>query len=138
MICEHYNLPEITIIGGDTFPICFDLFRDARHSIPFEMADATSGKLFKAYFSMVEYLNRDYDAPVLSFASTDASPRISITSDDDGTSNNVVVQFQAIDTANMSGKYIYQITLKDDADRAEVLGQGTMTIIRNIHPDLIY
>ena len=134
MICEHYNLPEITIIGGDTF----DLFRDARHSIPFEMADATSGKLFKAYFSMVEYLNRDYDAPVLSFSSTDASPRISITSDDDGTSNNVVVQFQAIDTANMSGKYIYQITLKDDADRAEVLGQGTMTIIRNIHPDLIY
>lgn len=133
MHCDFYNLPDITIIGGDTFPICFDLFRDSRHSIPFEM-----GENFVAYFSLVEFINREYTSPLYSFSSIDPSPRVFITNDADGKINNVEVKFKAADTASLYGKYIYQITLKDNnLNKIEVIGQGTMTIVRNIDPNLI-
>ena len=137
MVCDYYNLPDITIIGGDTFPIHFDLFRDRKHTIPFEM-----GGRFVAYFSMVEFLNRESAVPTLAFSSVDQNARVSVTQDEDDTYNNVVVQFQAIDTVYLSGKYIYQLTLEEfdgatnESKGKEVLGQGTMTIIRNIHPSL--
>ena len=59
------------------------------------------------------------------------------TDTEDGICNILTVVLDPSDTKDLRGKYIYQITIKDVADLAEIPGQGLLHITNNINKGFI-
>lgn len=132
MINKLYNLPDISFIGGDSFPIIFTLFKDEAQCVPFELDNGMT-----AYFSVTHYANRDYTSTTFSLSTEDENSAISYQDAGDGFNNLFVVQIPTEKTIDLFGKYIYQITLVSEDGQPEILGQGIMDIIRNIDKSIL-
>ena len=132
MINNIYNLPDISFIGGDSFPITFTLFKDAAQTTPFNLDDG-----MKTYFSVMHYANRDYASTTFSLSTDDDVKSINYRLSDDGYANLLEVQIPSNKTLHLFGKYIYQITMIDEDGVAEILGQGIMDIVRNIDTSIL-
>lgn len=132
MYNNYFNLPDIEFIGGDSFPIAFELYKDEAHKAPFEVDDEV-----KAYFSVIHYINRDYTEPIFTLDSDMEDDCVVFKTTDDQITNILVVTIPYANTLFLHGKYLYQITLVDGYGKGEILGQGVMNISRNIDPSIL-
>lgn len=121
MRSKVYDLPEILFVGGETHDLRFSLFTDTGK--PFSVAGAS------ATFSVVYSVNRT-GTPVLSKPMT-------VIANDDGIENILTVTLLPLETVNLYGKYIYQITIQDMSGETEIPSQGILGITNNIDKAII-
>lgn len=126
MDCTNYSpytLPTIEFVGGETQDLVFHVYFYANNK-PFGMVGSS------ANFSVVNYLNRTGAAVI--------SKAMDVAYNADGTVMNVLtVTLDPADTLNMSGKYIYQISIRDIGGDAEIPKQGILHVINNINKDFM-
>ncbi len=117
---DYYVLPNIDFVGGSTQEIDFHCYF-YRNKEAFDLTKCT-GK-----FSITSFVNKT-SRPVVS---KDAV-MVMGEGDDFGTPNIFRVNLEKNDTLNLSGKYIYQLTVNSDDGAVDIPGQGTIYIQRNI------
>lgn len=116
-----YTLPEISFVGGETQELRFNLKN--KNGTAFDAAGSSSN------FSICNYSNK-VGTPLLSYTPT-------LFADEQGVSSILVVEIPKADTATLSGKYIYQITIIDLNGDSEIPDQGIMNITRNINQSFV-
>lgn len=115
-----YTLPEINFVGGETQKLRFYL-KD-KNGEPFDVDGASVD------FSICNYSNK-VGAPLLHYTPT-------LIEDDEGVVSIVSVTIPMADTANLAGRFIYQLTIKADGE-SEIPNQGIMNITRNINGSFV-
>lgn len=123
MLPEIYTLPTISFVGGSTQKLSFHIYDESDN----EPLDATS---YDAAFSVVDYVHSRSN-PILTKEMT-----LSDTGDE-GTRNILVVELAPSDTVDLAGKYIYQISVKDQDDNVDIPDRGILFITNNIHKSFI-
>ena len=124
MLCENqYALPTIEFVGGETQSLQFHTYIYSNGS-PFDLQDTTRD------FSVIHFSDKTGE-PILSKSMDIAVDPAS------GVYNTLRVKLSAAETVNLSGKYIYQITIKDASGNTEIPKQGIMYITNNIHKGFI-
>lgn len=116
-----YTLPEISFVGGETQEFVFNVTNRSGEALD------VSG--MSVDFSIGSYTNKT-GTPLLSYTPT-------IRGEDGGAAAILVVNIPKADTAGMSGKFIYQITILDAQGRSEIPNQGIMNITRNINQSFV-
>lgn len=125
MIPCPYTLPDIDFVGGSTQDLMFHCYFQA-NGRPFDLSSC------EANFSLINYLNRRSE-PIVSKSMT-----ISAESDEEGAINNLLtVTLAPDDTVDLSGKYIYQITIRDVSGDVDIPNQGLIHITNNINKPYI-
>ena len=118
-----YTLPTIDFVGGETQDLSFNVYFYKNHR-PFSLTGCTSN------FSIVSFNNRA-GAPIL-------DKQMEAIFNEAGTSNNVlIVTLNPTETVDLSGKYIYQITIRDIDGDVEIPKQGILYITNNINKGFI-
>jgi len=125
MSCDYnpYTLPTISFVGGETQDFAFNtyFYKDKK---PFNLTGCSCN------FAIVTYTNKN-GAPILSKA-------MGSIFNEDGSANNVLtVTLFPEETVDLSGKYIYQITIKDIEGSTEIPNRGIMYITGNIDKNFI-
>lgn len=132
MITNFYTLPEIMFVGGETQELVFRLYTPRHYPYDMEVQPRV------ANFAILHYVNRDYETPILEVSSDGYSPQIEIQVGEEGVLNQVFVTLKPTDTLLLSGKYIYQLTLKDSSgEYVDIPNQGILYVIRNINPTFV-
>lgn len=116
-----FNLPSLSFIGGETEELKFRLCTE-------------SGGLFnaegcRAYFSLIQYGNRYGEAIIKKDAR--------ILTGEGGKLCYASVTITPSDTANLFGRYIYQICVINDGGIVDIPGQGICDITKNINPEYV-
>lgn len=125
MLCDMnpYTLPTIEFVGGESQELLFNMYF-YHGKKPFSMVGCISS------FSIVSFTNKS-GAPI-------RRKDMTVRENQDGTSLNVLaVELTPEDTYQLSGKYIYQISIKDVSGNIEIPKQGLMYIINNINKGFI-
>lgn len=107
MLSTQNVLPTDRMIAGTTRKLTFQLYEDNMQQI-----DATG---MVARFSISDFTN-EINNPIVSKSCT-------IEVLDDTKSANVVATIDRIDTLNLGGKYIYQVTINNE---------GTVSVLKGI------
>ena len=109
-IPNPYTLPTIEFVGGESQELLFNVYF-YKNRKPFSMIGCTSN------FSVVDFTNKK-GSPILnkSMDVLDLTPK---------------------ETYELSGKYIYQITIRDVNGNVEIPKQGLMYITNNINKSFI-
>lgn len=115
-----YNLPKLEFIGGSSQTFKFQM--QNMYGKPFNAEGCT------ATFSIVEYCNRA-EVPLVKEATLGTGTT--------KTTSVATVQLDAADTAEMGGRYIYQLSIKNAHGEFDMPGQGIIDIRKNIHPDFV-
>lgn len=124
-IHSPFTLPSVEFVGGATQELMFHCYHKSNH-------EPSNLSFCMANFSVVSYVNK-YSSPILSKTMT-----IQAGTEADGRIYNVLtVVLNPEDTKELRGKYIYQITIRDVANLAEIPGQGLLHITNNINKDYI-
>ena len=121
MINNIYTLPEVDFVGGSTNKFLFHVYRDDKKTEAADLEGST------ANFSLVNFINKN-GTPIISKSMT-------LAQDDDACILSVTLTSE--DTVNLSGKYVYQITIVDSGGRAIIPNQGVMYIHSNINRGLL-
>lgn len=116
-----YELPEWSFVGGESQLREFILYEN-----PSTPCDIPGGS---CNFSIMEYVNAS-DTPLLSKA---AELGVS----DEGQVNRVTVTIKPDETKQLSGRYEYQLTVKDRHGNVSIPKKGLMQIYRNINKQAI-
>ena len=99
--CDYnpYELPTITFVGGETRDLAFHIY----HYIgkrPYSLSEC------ECTFSLVNFTTKG-GKPIL-------SKEMTVIYDETGTIDNVLtVTLESLESVNLFGKYIYQITIQD-------------------------
>ena len=117
-----YVLPTIDFIAGETQDLSFNIFF-YKSNKPYSLEDCL------ATFSVSSYTNKSGNAVI--------SKTMDMRPGKTGTNNVLVVTLTSKDTVNLSGKYIYQITLQDVDGDVEIPKQGILMITNNIDRKLL-
>lgn len=118
-----YTLPMIDFVGGETQDLAFNTYF-YRGKKPFSLSGCS------ASFSIVSFMNKN-GAPILT-----KPMRVSLNTA--GTIDNVLaVTLQPWETVELSGKYIYQISIRDIGGDVEIPKQGILMITGNINKSFI-
>ena len=118
-----YVLPTIEFVGGETQELLFNMYF-YQGKKPFSMVGCISS------FSIVSFNNKN-GSPIL-------RKDMTVLENQDGTALNVLsVELTPEETYKLSGKYIYQISIKDVSGNIEIPKQGLMYIINNINKGFI-
>lgn len=118
-----YTLPTIDFVGGETQDLAFNVYF-YKNNKPFSLTGCTSN------FSIVSFNNKA-GVPVL-------TKTMGANFNEAGTSNNVLtVTLEPTETVDLSGKYIYQITIRDIDGDVEIPKQGILYITNNINKSFI-
>lgn len=118
-----YTLPTLHFVGGETQDLVFHVYFYANHN-------AMSMSSCVCNFSVINFLNRS-GFPVL-------SKQMEILTDQEAAIDNILsVCLSAFDTAELHGKYIYQITIRDVDGNVEIPNQGLLYITKNINQGFI-
>lgn len=118
-----YTLPTIDFVGGETQDLSFNVYF-YKNNRPFSLTGCTSN------FSIVSCNNRG-GAPIL-------NKQMDSIFNEAGTSNNVlIVTLEPTETVDLSGKYVYQITIRDIDGDVEIPKQGILYITNNINKSFI-
>ena len=107
--CGENTLPTISFIGGEKQDFSISMFLNNTES--YDLSDCT------AYFSLAEWINK---------ANTVISKTMYVSK------NNLSIILESNETIDLSGKYIYQITIKKDTNTLPILCQGVVYITKNI------
>lgn len=121
---DVYSLPEVMFVAGQSNTLRWRLFTE--QNIPFNAEGCTGN------FALVDYSDKYTDEPVVSKSLT-----FSIGDDETGAKNIATVELLPNDTLGLSGKYIYQITIKDVDGEVEIPNQGIFNIFRNINESFL-
>lgn len=125
MSCDYspYTLPTIDFVGGETQDIMLHVYH-YKDDKEFSLTGCS------ANFSIVSYANKN-GAPYV-------SKEMSVLTNDAGTSDNILsVSLAPNETVGLSGKYIYQVTIKDIEGDVEIPKQGILYITNNINKNFI-
>lgn len=116
---DPYTLPAIDFVAGETQDFAFHVyFHD--DDKPFSLSGCD------ANFSVVSFTNR-VGKPIL-------SKEMGVTAPSEGSVDNVLtVTLLPKETVNLSGKYIYQISIRDEDGEVEIPKQGVLYITNNIN-----
>lgn len=118
-----YTLPTIDFVGGETQDLAFNVYF-YKSNRPFSLTCCS------ANFSIVSFTNRT-GTPILTKQMKAVLNRA-------GTIDNVLtVTLEPTETVNLSGKYIYQIQIKDMDGDVEIPKQGILYIANNINKSFI-
>lgn len=123
-MCQNgiYTLPTISFVGGSTQTFEFNCYYYTNKK-KFDLSACS------ADFSIISYVNKRGTPLVSKTMSV-----ISDTGDNDSVSNILNVVLDPADTVDLYGKYIYQITIRDDATGVvEIPDQGILLITNNIN-----
>lgn len=115
----RFILPELSFIGGESQELVFRLFLQNR-----EPLDASN---IECEMSVVAYGNYITE-PIVKKIGTSVIGNKNI--------SYAKITLDAADTVGLSGKFIYQISLKDKLGNVELF-QGIMLIFGNTHCDFI-
>lgn len=122
-VYDPYTLPTVTFVGGSTQELVFRTYFN-KGKRPFDLSECT------ANFAVINYVNKRGE-PLISkemdILQGDAW------GDEDAAYNIAKVTLDADDTMELTGKYIYQITVKDRDGMAEIPDQGIMMVANNIN-----
>ena len=121
MQTNNYVLPEWRFVGGETQKRIFTIYKtdgSTVHNLPNASIE----------LAVVDFIHPKANAIL--------PKRFDIQSDDTGSYCNVVVVLDSSDTVNLSGKYIYQISIKDST-RDISISKGIMYISENIDKSFI-
>lgn len=125
MSCDYnpYTLPTIDFVGGETQDIVFRVYHYV-NNMAFSLNSCT------ANFSVVGFGDKN-GTPYI-------SKEMTVLTNDDGTLDNILrVTLTSSETVDLSGKFIYQITIKDIGGDVEIPKQGILFIINNINKSFI-
>lgn len=124
MSCTYnpYVLPTIDFVAGETQDLAFNIYF-YKSSKPYNLEDCL------ATFSVSSYANKSGSAII--------SKTMDMRPGSSGTNNVLVVTLASKDTVDLSGKYIYQITLQDIDGDVEIPKQGILMITNNIDKKLL-
>ena len=119
---EHYTLPTIDFVGGETQELLFHTyFPRVKGKVPFSLSHC------RASFTVVDFLNRN-GKPVI------GPLDMIVRKNDDGYDNLLFLKLTADKTENLDGKFIYQITINEPSTGdTDIPRQGIMLITRNIN-----
>lgn len=120
-IHSPFILPEVEFVGGATQELVFHCY----HKVNKKPADLSP---YVADFSVISYVNK-FGTPLI-------TKSMNVRQDTDvenGICNILSVVLNPVDTKDLRGKYIYQISVKDVADLVEIPGQGLLHITNNIN-----
>jgi hypothetical protein len=117
MLNPIYSLPKIDFIGGESHTFKFRLVTPTRES--FDANGCTMA------FSIINYANQNGEPLVIKGVALEIG--------EDGVPNIAVVHLLPEDTVELSGRYAYQISIRDTFDEVELPGKGLFDITRNIH-----
>ena len=113
-----YTLPELTFVAGDVQELSFRLLERDK--------SLYNANHCEGNFAICNYSNK-IGTPLVSIQPTFIS----------GEEADYKYIFHVViptwDTIDLYGKYIYQLTIKDDTGRYEVPNHGIMNITRNIN-----
>ena len=121
MLCtpNAFTLPTIEFVGGTTVPLSFNTYaRNTNQEFDFAVA---SGESYTATFQFTNYLD------------SDGIPLKTLTMDVEDSALSVTIE--AVDTKELSGKYIYQIAVTHTDKNRNVsleVQQGILFIHNNI------
>lgn len=119
-----YILPTIDFVGGETQDLYFNVYF-YKNKKPFSLSGCTSN------FSIVSFTNKT-GSPIL-------TKEMDVIFNDAGTVNNVLsVTLEPAETVDLSGKYIYQIMIRDIDGDVEIPKQGILYITNNINRGFIW
>lgn len=121
MISKVFSLPPFMLVGGETECLKFYLTTDSG------MAYSADG--CSVSFALIPYSNQDGTPVIVKDAV--------ISSDSSGNSCYASVTLAPADTVRLHGRYIYQVSIKDDNGVVEIPGLGIIDIVRNIQPSFI-
>lgn len=124
MSCDYnpYSLPSIDFVAGETQDFAFHVF-SSEDNLEMKLSTCT------ANFSVVSFINRA-GTPVIS-----KSMEVQL----DSTSNArsiLAVQLSSADTIDLCGKYVYQITIKDEENNTAIQ-HGLLFITSNINKSFL-
>lgn len=120
---NQYTLPPIEFVGGSAQDLRFHVYF---HTIknPFDLSNCT------ANFAIVGFTNKR-GSTILSKAMTIAKTGVSV---EGGLVYNMLdVSLTSAETVALEGKYIYQISIKENTGKIEVPSQGVLYITNNIN-----
>lgn len=119
MSCDHspYTLPTIDLVGGETQKLLFHLYHYTGKR-PFDTEGCSCD------FSIVSNLNKTGE-PIVSKQM------------ESGSGNVLQLKLLPEDTLKLSGKYIYQISIRDADGDMEIPKQGVLYITNNINKSFI-
>lgn len=118
-----FTLPTIEFVGGASQPLSFRM----------RTADGKSGFNLSgcfANFSVINCVHKGGKPVISKWMTVSMSPASS-------TYDMLSVTLDPLDTVDLFGKFIYQITIGNGAGETELPKQGELYITRNINPDFI-
>lgn len=121
MKTRFYTLPDWDFVGGETQNRVLTLQKEGGQK--YDLPGAT------AHLAIVDFVNC-HSAPVL-------AKELQITQDGDGLYCVVTIPLSPSETVNLSGKHIYQITVKDVNGNTSIPQKGIMHISYNIDRSFI-
>lgn len=115
--CNQYTLPTIDFVGGETQKFSFTLL--TKKGKTFDASSCT------ASLSVISHINKNGE-PIV-------EKDIIMEMGEGGVMNVATVELLPEETVCLSGRYIYQISIRDRIDnKTDIPGQGIMNITRNI------
>lgn len=118
-----YTLPTIQFVGGETQALAFSIYSHTKDK-PCSMTGCT------ANFSIVSFMNK-WGTPMI-------SKTMAAVMNAAGTVDNVLtVSILPEETVNLTGKYIYQISIRDAKGTVEIPKQGILMIANNINKSFL-
>lgn len=121
MQTKFNSLPDWDFVGGETQCRTFELYE----SDGMRVCDIPGAVCEMA---VVDFINQDSQNRLLKSAT--------ITNDENGNTCFVTVSLSPSDTVSMSGKYLYQLTIKD-AKGNITAPRGIMRVYKNIDRDFL-
>lgn len=121
MQTNNYSLPEWRFVGGETQKRIFTL-RELNRMNTYDIPGAS------IELAVVDFVNPKSAAKLLK--------SVEIQSDSTGRYCDAVVVLSPTDTLNLSGKYIYQLTIKDPLGNIAA-PRGLMYIAENVDKSFI-
>ena len=121
MRTNGFILPDWFFIGGNSEIKGFDLTKPDGSLYNFQNGTCR--------LSIVDFINRSSAPSIIKTAD--------ITADKNGVYNHVVFELLPQDTVDLYGKYLYQLSVRDDSGGISIVGQGIVRIKRNIDPGFI-
>lgn len=116
---DIYTLPELQFVAGQSNTFRWRLWTQSKAAFN---ADGCTGN-----FAILDFSDQNADEPVLS------KPLTFEIGDESGAKNVARLDLSPSDTVDLHGYYIYQITIVDVDDEAEIPGQGRVHIAHNIN-----
>ncbi len=126
MNCSYnpYTLPTIDFIGGSTQELVFHSY-SMHNKGPIDLSSCT------ANFSIINFVNK-HGAPIFS-----KQMQILLGNDKNERVQNILkVILRPLDTVDLEGKFIYQISIRDITGETEV-PQGILYIFNNINKQFV-